>query len=271
MTSSKNLYALVILGIFALTVLLYFGNKKGKPTQKKEASLTEAKASMVDLKTYSDSVLKTFDSVTIELINKLQAENKASSFDSIVTVVLPKSATVAAFFLEKNAQMQPNSESWKKAGTLFYKATRFEPQHLTATLYAHATQCLDKATQLNNSDLEAATMLGTCYVEGGSQPMEGITILKNVLEKDSTYINAHIQLGVFALQSGQMEKAADRFLRILQIKPDYIEAYIYLGQVYADWGKKEQAIEMLEKYMKKSNDITINKQVEQFISELKKH
>jgi hypothetical protein len=34
-------------------------------------------------------------------------------------------------------------------------------------------------------------------------------------------------------------------------------------------GKKEQAIEMLELYMKKSNDNTINQQVEQFINELK--
>jgi regulator of sirC expression with transglutaminase-like and TPR domain len=74
---------------------------------------------------------------------------------------------------------------------------------------------------------------------------------------------------MFAIQSNQLDKALERFNKILKIKPDYIQAYIYLGQIYADMGKKEQAIEMLELYMKKSNDNTINQQVEQFINELK--
>jgi regulator of sirC expression with transglutaminase-like and TPR domain len=42
-----------------------------------------------------------------------------------------------------------------------------------------------------------------------------------------------------------------------------------LGQIYADMGKKQEAIDMLQQYMKKSNDNNINQQVEQFINELK--
>jgi lipopolysaccharide biosynthesis regulator YciM len=99
--------------------------------------------------------------------------------------------------------------------------------------------------------------------------MDGIMLLRKVVSKDSSYIDAQVQLGMFAIQSGQTEKALERFNKIIKIKPDYIQAYIYLGQIYADMGKKEQAIEMLELYMKKSNDNTINQQVEQFINELK--
>ena len=94
-------------------------------------------------------------------------------------------------------------------------------------------------------------------------------LLRKVVGKDSTYIDAQVQLGMFAIQSGQLDKALDRFNKILRIKPDYIQAYIYLGQIYADMGKKQEAIDMLQLYMKKSNDNNINQQVEQFINELK--
>jgi tetratricopeptide (TPR) repeat protein len=264
MKSPKTIQIIVVFGAVILTVLLYFANKKGKPV-KREMPKLEA-AATIDLEIYSDSVIKSLDKGQQLLVNELKQSN---AFDSIAGVLLPNSASAAAYYYQKSAQLKATNLAWKKAGMLYYKATRFDQPYLKQTLFSNAITCYNEATKLDTNDLEAATMLGTCYVEGSTQPMDGIMLLRKVVSKDSSYVDAQVQLGMFAIQSGQMDKALDRFNKILKIKPDYIQAYIYLGQIYADMGKKEQAIEMLELYMKKSNDSTINQQVEQFINELK--
>jgi tetratricopeptide (TPR) repeat protein len=268
MKSPKSIQIAVIFGALILTVLLYIANKQGKPI-KREMPKAET-ASIIDLASYSDSVINSLDQKQQLLVKTLkQSADQPKSFDSIASTLLTRSVSAAAFYYEKSAFAKPSILAWKKAGMLYYKATRFDRPYLKPTLYNKAIDCYKKAVELDQNDLEAATMLGTCYVEGSNQPMNGITLLRNVVSKDSTYIDAQVQLGMFAIQSNQLDKAIERFNKILRIKPDYIQAYIYLGQIYADMGKKEQAIEMLELYMKKSNDNTINQQVEQFINELK--
>jgi tetratricopeptide (TPR) repeat protein len=268
MKSPKTIQIAVVFGILSITVLLYFANKKGKPL-KKEMPKAET-ASIIDLALYSDSVINILDTKQKSIVNEMkQLSDKSIGYDSIGGMLLQQSVTSAAFYFEKSAMLKQNASSWKKAGMLYYKATRFDPPNLKQTLFSKAIACYNEASKIDTNDLESATMLGTCYVEGSAQPMDGIMLLRKVVGKDSTFVDAQVQLGMFAIQSGQSEKALERFNKILRIKPDYIQAYIYLGQIYADMGKKEKAIEMLELYMKKSNDNVINKQVEQFIIELK--
>lgn len=268
MKSPKTIQIVVVFGIIILTVLLYFANKKGQPV-KREMPKLEANAA-VNLESYSDSVIKSLNESSQSIVKEMmQLSDKSKGFDSIAGLLLTTSVTSSAFYYEKSAEIRATNLAWKKAGMLYYKATRFDQPFLKQTLFSKAIACYNQAMQLDTNDLEAATMLGTCYVEGSSQPMDGIMLLRKVVGKDSSYVDAQVQLGMFAIQSGQMDKALDRFNKILKIKPDYIQAYIYLGQIYADMGKKEQAIEMLELYMKKSNDNVINQQVEQFINDLK--
>jgi len=268
MNSPKNIQIAVVFGVLTLTVLLYFANKKGKP-EKKEMPKSEA-VTAINLETYSDSVIQSLSKESQSLVNEMkQLSDRSKGYDSIAGILLSNSVSASAYFYEKSAAIKATNLAWKKAGMLYYKATRFDQPFLKQTLFSKAIECYNQAVKLDTNDLEASTMLGTCYVEGSAQPMDGIMLLRKVVSKDSSYIDAQVQLGMFAIQSGQTEKALERFKKILKIKPDYIQAYIYLGQIYADMGNKEQAIEMLELYMKKSNDNTINQQVEQFINELK--
>ncbi|MCC6251603.1 MAG: tetratricopeptide repeat protein [Bacteroidia bacterium] len=268
MKQPKTIQILVVFGLIVLTVLLFFTNKKGKPS-KKESPKVEVQ--IIDLNRYSDSIVKALDQEQKARIETFkQFENKAETYDSIARIVATKSMGAAASFLEKKAEFVASAQAWKDAGMLYYRATHFEKPELLPTIFGKAQWCFSNALKLDASDLEAETMLGTCYVEEGSKAMEGVTILKNVVKKDSTFLEAQVQLGVFAIQSGQYEKALERFEKILKINPEYIQAYIYLGQIYADMGRKKEAIEVLRLYMKKSNDYTLNQQVEKFINELEK-
>ena len=51
-------------------------------------------------------------------------------------------------------------------------------------------------------------------VLNGEQPMRGIMMLREVLDQESSNKPALLALGLFSIQSGQLDKAADRFTSI---------------------------------------------------------
>jgi len=103
----------------------------------------------------------------------------------------------------------------------------------------------------------------------GEAPMKGIGLLKNVLEKDPENINALINLGYFAAKSGQNDIAEQRFKRVLEINPDYPDAYIYLSDLYFNTGRIEKGIEQLEMYKKFLKDPEVIKQLDDYIDNIK--
>jgi tetratricopeptide (TPR) repeat protein len=66
----------------------------------------------------------------------------------------------------------------------------------------------------------------------GPSPMQGITILRELVAKDSNNVDAHYWLGVFSVKSGQLDKAINRFEKVLGLNPQYMPAMIDLGGVY---------------------------------------
>ena len=58
----------------------------------------------------------------------------------------------------------------------------------------------------------------------GEEPMKGIMMLKDLIENEPKNVKAHLVLGMFSIQSGQFEKAIDRFEKVLAIDPNSAEA-----------------------------------------------
>lgn len=79
------------------------------------------------------------------------------------------------------------------------------------------------------SEVEKAVAL----VQGAS-PMEGIMKLREILEKDSTNVEAILYMGLFSVQSGQLDKARERFESVLQYEPEQLDAHWQLGQLDFD-------------------------------------
>jgi cytochrome c-type biogenesis protein CcmH/NrfG len=131
----------------------------------------------------------------------------------------------------------------------------------------------EKVLELNPDNLQAQTAIGVASVEGSSQlgvmPMKGIGILKEVLNKDPENVDAMTNLGYFAIQSGQFEKAVERFEKVLSIDPQNAEAYIYLTDAYLSQEKIEKGVETLEKYKSLVDDPLVKKQVDDYIKEIK--
>lgn len=108
-------------------------------------------------------------------------------------------------------------------------------------------------------------------VQGGENPMQGIMILREILEEDPDNIEAHWHLAHFSVQSGQYDKAVERFKKVIDLDDDqkFPDASFYLGKTYATLDQKEEAIASFEQYLAHTEDSTVKERVEVFIRELK--
>ncbi len=103
----------------------------------------------------------------------------------------------------------------------------------------------------------------------GEDPMRGIMALREILKDDPNNVEAHWHLGLFSVQSGQYDKALERFKNVIELAGDSIpDAWFYLGRTYATLDSIPQAIEHLTKYRTLTQDTAIIKGVDRFLIEL---
>lgn len=129
-----------------------------------------------------------------------------------------------------------------------------------------------ETTDANQVELSADDKISAAIalVIKGEEPMKGIMMLRDVLEEDPKNIKAHLTLGMFSIQSGQLEKALDRFNTVLSIDSSESEAYLYLAEVHEKLGQSDLAIDNLEAYKSLVEDSNSLAQVQIIINELKK-
>ena len=198
-----------------------------------------------------------------------------SSFEEAMKSVSPEQKTIfdKAEKSLKKAEANNNEQSWVASSDIFLKGARLIQGDKKAILYKGAIAGFEKALALNPDNLSAKTNLGTAIVESssllGNQPMKGITLLREVIQKDSNNIDANLQLGLFSVTSQQFNKAIERFQRILRIDSTHIDMYVYLGDTYLTMGEKQKAIESYENYKTKVKDTLIIKDIDQYIKKLK--
>jgi tetratricopeptide (TPR) repeat protein len=97
------------------------------------------------------------------------------------------------------------------------------------------------------SSAEIELMEAVQLVQSGQNPMEGIMRIRTLLEADSTFVEAHLWLGAFSLQSGQIDKAVDRFNTVKRLNPQHPEPYWQIGMMAIDNEDYRSAIGQLEK------------------------
>ncbi len=224
------------------------------------------------------------ENIPTEILNQLkELEEKASKiediesrlalYDSLIAISIKNNIPprVARYSKEK-AKTVPTEINWMLAGDNYFKAFRLS-KNTDQLMVKGAISCYEKVLEMNSDNLDAETAIGVAYVEGagalGQMPMKGIGILKEVLNKDPKNINALTNLGYFAIQSGQYEKAIERFNTILTIDPNNAEAYIYLTDIYLSQDNIEKGIETLETYKSLVDDPIAKQQVDDYIKELK--
>jgi cytochrome c-type biogenesis protein CcmH/NrfG len=177
----------------------------------------------------------------------------------------------ASYYYEKKAVLLDKATGWLESGNRYFYAVRFvRDKDQVAALFQSAMRAYEKALQKDPNLTEAKIQLASCYVEGSQDPMKGITMLKEIEKSDSNNIQVQMVLGGFAVKSNQLDKAEERYEKVLKLKPDYLEAYLFLADVYEKKGDKQKTIETLEKYVSLTNDKEIKNEIKKYIEQLKK-
>ena len=177
---------------------------------------------------------------------------------------------IAAFYMEKKAEISPSDSNWFETGTRFLTSVQFvKDPSLAKVLVLQAGKSFEKGLKLNPNNVEAKIKLASCYLEDEKDPMKGISLLREIEKTDSNNINLQLTFGYASFKSGQWDRAIKRFNKVLELNPEYLDAYIYLADVYERKGDKEMTIKTLEAYSKKLNNQEAKKEIEKYINKLK--
>ena len=114
-----------------------------------------------------------------------------------------------------------------------------------------ANDLFNRSLKINPNNDSTIIGLGSTYFFGVSgSPMEGILKIRAISEKDPNNVFAQFMLGYGGLVSGQTEKAAERFKKVIKLDPTNTEVIFLLAELYEKAGDKKSAIEWYQKGLK---------------------
>ena len=215
-------------------------------------------------------------SIENQLIKAKNAQDSLKSYKALTKFWADSAQKLAPYlYFSYSAALLENSEkSLTFAAQLLVDnlLTPDAPPALLPWIAGNAKVLLEKALVINPKNDSAKINLGACYLFGNlsDNPMQGITKIKEVVDKDSTNAYGQFILALGGKKSGQYDKAIERFLTVINIQPNQIEAMIHLAECYELTDQKALAIEW---YTKVSNSVNIpeaKEAISKRIKELKK-
>tara|TARA_Y100001935_G_scaffold21636_1_gene15817 strand:- start:976 stop:1350 length:375 start_codon:yes stop_codon:yes gene_type:complete len=99
----------------------------------------------------------------------------------------------------------------------------------------------------------------------GENPMEGIFMLREILEKDPKNKEALYNLGVLSIQTAQYQNAVNRFNQIIAIDSSDKRAYLQLG-ISHYYLENFNLSDSIFKNIKESNDSLLINELNIFLS-----
>jgi tetratricopeptide (TPR) repeat protein len=272
--SAKNIKIVLLISAAILFVLLFLAPKK-ITDQKSVDTPKLAKAKESNIEAFINMALKSLSLSEKSKFDSLISVSQKNPHDSIFIQLtdfwdLKKRPDFASFYVEKLALRKPNVENFINAGDRYFYSVRFvNDQNEIPVLYKSAMRNYESALKLEANNSDAKIQLAACYLEEGSSPMQGITLLKEVEKVDRNNVKLQLNFAFFSVKSGQLDKALKRYQKVLAIDPTFIEAYLHIADVYEQLGENAKTIEMLEQYASKTDDAMAKEEIKKYITQLK--
>lgn len=282
----KNLLIILLvgLGISALLFSLPKGNVAGKTqtspsgganrdagsektekvAEKEEKQEHAAPLSTAQLKEISTlksalAAAKTDASQVKALENLMRSFMNASHYDS------------AAVYAANYADQHPSLTNVLRAGQLFFEAQTYALNgQKGGKMGEKARLYFSKALALDPSNLLVKSNMAMTYVDTPT-PMKGITLLREVIEQEPTFVPALFNLGILSIKSNQFGKGQERFTQILKLEPNNHKAALNLGFCLAQLDKKEEAQKILKRVLAQTKDADEQKAAKELLAEMQEH
>lgn len=174
----------------------------------------------------------------------------------------------AAWYAESALQKLPTAERTYRAGLFYFNAFNHVHEGNEQQALAAKAQEYLKASLAETPDrLDAKTKLALTYV-ASETPMQGILMLREVLEKDPKNQEALFNLGILSVQTGQFDKAVGRLEKLVAINPQHMQAQFYLAYSYMQLGDKAKARKHFEQVKALDQDPEVLATVDNYLEEL---
>lgn len=268
---------IILLVLLSLVGYLFYMNYMTPESElKPTTAINRPDAKPFDFETYKASL---GDSLSLETKANIAEQTRiAEAADAGVFAIAQLANSwdslgfrlMAANYLEKVANKVNDENSWYRAGQKYYEFSALT-EDTGMMIYAtnKAIYSFEKVVALNENNIEAKNSLAICYIKDDLDIMKGVQILKDIVNRDSTNIQANYTLGMLSMRSGQMDKAVQRFETLTKLNPTNPDFYYFLGQCYMSLENKNQAIKAFETFQKLVPDMDAKKNIETTIINLK--
>jgi len=131
-------------------------------------------------------------------------------------------------------------------------------------------QFLSRTPEINQDEVDVKK--ASQMIQNG-QPMEGVMLLRSVLEKDENNLDAIWELGKLSMQSQQYEKAIGRFEKFVSLTDgeDKVSGYIYLSDAYFFNNQRQESLENLIKAQALNKNSDLVSDIEERINIINKN
>ncbi len=283
----RKSHYITLLAAAALIAALYWGVNTVPPKQPAEqpqaATTEEAGQHTAAAPASIDSILEAgkanlhehaltdIDALLAKTSQSVNTSAKADIYKQVAQIWQEhKQMPQAAYYYTEAAKLENSEKSLNFAARLNSDLLRSaESASVRAWAAQQAIAAYEQSLKVNPGNDTVKMALAAAYIDGTSQPMQGIQLLLGITREQPNHIQANLMLGQLSIRSGQMDKAQERFEKVLSIEPENTEALYFLAEVYKSKGNKEKAIELLEECKRIINNPDFSKEIDEYIKSFK--
>lgn len=153
----------------------------------------------------------------------------------------------AAYYAAEFATKFNTVKHWRKAGDAYYEAFTFALDEQKLRLMGNKTrEAYENVLQAEPDNYDVQHNIAMTYVSSNA-PMQGIMMLRGIIEKDPSNQQALMSMGRMSIQTGQFENGVDRFESYVSYYPEDVEGNLFLGVCYYETGQLVKAQTQFEK------------------------
>lgn len=265
---------ILLVGASALVIWLLFQLPKAVVENESELAETPSTDSVVshiqshaqtpqDIRTRIQAFRGLYSSSTEKEKNAIFADSLANLYG------IANQFDSAAWFAEEASKFFNNIDHWAKAGDYYYQAYTIALDQAKQNIFAaKAQEHFGRVLREDNGNLEVKTKMAMTYLTS-SNPMQGITMLREVLAVDPKNELALFNMGMLSIQSGQYARAIERLEELVKVNPDHIQGRLLLGLAWMNNGDKQKAREQFEKVKEMDKDPAVQATVDSYLKDLK--
>jgi tetratricopeptide (TPR) repeat protein len=178
-----------------------------------------------------------------------------------------------AWYTGEAARLENSEKSLTFAAHLFLDNLQTEESPaLKQWKGLQAKDLFERSLKLNPESDSAQVGLGATYLFGGisDNPMEGLTRIRQVADKDSNNVYAQLTLGRASMMSNQVDRAIVRYQKVVALDPKNVEAILTLADIYERKGDNKQAVQWYRRSLALIEIPALRGEVEKRIAQLSK-